>query len=243
MTFQRKITGPGAATAKYDVLTAITVTGLHGAPGYQASMMRLAAMVTARYNWARNEVSIGQVELSRLWSVNERTVKREMKRLTEGGLLICCRPGVRGRVGAYRLDLEELCRQSRPFWPSVGTDFADRMAALCLQTDQAVPPAAASARDQAEGISESAGTEPAVNPGEWGQVQRLLRAQDPARYSAWFSKLDYQGCDGGGRVLLRAPSDFVGRYIETHLSKSLLAATSTVFGRDRQIRIGGPDRA
>jgi len=81
----RKLTGPQAGSLKYDLLTALSVVGLHGSPTLQCSMLRLSAMVTARYNWRLDEISIGQAELARIWGVNERTVKREMKRLTGQG--------------------------------------------------------------------------------------------------------------------------------------------------------------
>jgi len=50
-------------------------------------MLRLISVVTARYNWRNDELSIGQRDMARLWAVNERTVKREMKRLTEANIL------------------------------------------------------------------------------------------------------------------------------------------------------------
>ena len=96
---QIKRIGPKAGSLKYDLLTALSVAGLHGSPTEQTSLMRLNALITARYNWRLEEVSVGQVELARLWSINERTVKREMKRLIGMGILSCIRPGVRGRVG------------------------------------------------------------------------------------------------------------------------------------------------
>ena len=70
---QIKRIGPKAGSLKYDLLTALSVAGLHGSPTEQTSLMRLNALITARYNWRLEEVSVGQVELARLWSVNERT--------------------------------------------------------------------------------------------------------------------------------------------------------------------------
>ena len=78
---QIKRVGPNAGALKYDLLTALSVAGLHGTPTEQTSLMRLTALITARYNWRLEEVSVGQDELARLWAVNLRTVKREMKRL------------------------------------------------------------------------------------------------------------------------------------------------------------------
>jgi hypothetical protein len=79
---------------KYDLLTALNIMGLHGTPTEQTSLTRLMVLITARYNWRVEEVSIGHIEMARLWAVNDRTVKREMKRLLQMGVLICIRPGV-----------------------------------------------------------------------------------------------------------------------------------------------------
>lgn len=124
----KRMSGPKAGSMKYDLLTALSVTGLAGSLTLQASMTRLIALVTARYNWRLDEVSVGQRDLAKMWSVKERTVKREMKRLTDSKVLIQLRAGVRGRVGAYRLNYTEIWKQSEPLWKNVGPDFAERMA-------------------------------------------------------------------------------------------------------------------
>ena len=59
----KRFTGPAAGSQKYDLLTALAVAGLNGTPGFQTSMLRLVALVTARYNWARNELTVGQKDL------------------------------------------------------------------------------------------------------------------------------------------------------------------------------------
>lgn len=126
----QKMTGPKAGSLKYDLLTALSITGLAGSQTYQASMTRLIALVTARYNWRLDEVSVGQRDIAKIWSVNERTVKREMKRLTESGTLIQLRAGVRGRVGSYRLCYAEIWKQSEFLWKNVGPDYVERMKEL-----------------------------------------------------------------------------------------------------------------
>ena len=97
-----RVTGPGSGVHKYDILTAVAIAGLHGSTTQQVSALRLISLITARYNWQRNELSIGQAEMARLWGVNERTAKREVKRLLAMGLLDVKRAGVRGRVASYR---------------------------------------------------------------------------------------------------------------------------------------------
>jgi len=115
-----KRVGPKASALKYDLLTALTVTGLHGTPTEQTSCLRLTALITARYNWRLDEVCVGHEALAQMWAVNTRTVKREMKRLMDWGVLLCIRPGVRGRVGAYRLNYARIYELSRPVWAQVG---------------------------------------------------------------------------------------------------------------------------
>ena len=124
-----RLTGPEAGVIKYDLLTALSVAGLNGSPTLQTSLMRLIAAVTSRYNWRADELSVGQRDLARMWSVNERTVKREIKRLTDAQLLICTRGGVRGRVAAYRLNYAQIARLSGPCWPLVGPDYDARVKA------------------------------------------------------------------------------------------------------------------
>jgi len=82
----RRVTGAGAGAVKYDILTALTVTGLNGTGGEAVSMARLIAVITARYNWRLDELSMGQREMAMLWGVGDRTVKREVKRWLEEGL-------------------------------------------------------------------------------------------------------------------------------------------------------------
>jgi hypothetical protein len=222
----RRLTGPGAGVAKYDVLTALGLIGMHGGSAAEASMLRLITAVTARYNWRADEMVIGQRELARLWSVAERTAKREVKRLTGLRLILVRRPGVRGRVAAYRLNLAEIARQSQPYWSAVGADFAERMAAhepgeaKIVRLDFAAP--------------EPAGT--AGQGGTWRAVRARLRAEDPAAFANWYDQLTFLGRDDR-EVRLRATTPFVGRYVETHLARSLAAAIEAELGAFDRLRI------
>lgn len=213
---QAKLVGPKAGSLKYDILTALTVHGLHGSPTLQTSMMRLCAIVTARYNWRLDEITIGQAELARVWAVNERTVKREMKRLTTSGILICLRPGVRGRVGAYRLNYPQIYKQSRATWALIGSDFEERMIETSgertvVQVDFKPKP-----------VTETPLRE---DQGSWGSVRRRLKAQDEAAFESWFAKLAQDHLDDE-TLVLRAPNNFVARYIEMHFAKRLADAVA-----------------
>lgn len=213
---QTKHVGPRAGSLKYDLLTALSVAGLHGSPTEQTSFMRLMVLITARYNWRVEEVCIGHAEMARLWSVNERTVKREMKRLLETGVIICVRPGVRGRVGAYRLNYRRIYEISRPAWAAVGPDYEDRMMELSgertiVRVDFPKPVLVPSA------------SIPSSTSGTWGAVQRRLKAEHPGLFESWFGKLVQENVSDH-TLTLRAPNGFVSRYVETHFAAKLAQA-------------------
>ncbi len=73
----RKPVGQQASVIKYDVLTAVGAFALSQPKGKQVLCQRLMTLITARYNWARNELAVGQREIAHMWNVDERTVKRE----------------------------------------------------------------------------------------------------------------------------------------------------------------------
>ena len=211
----KRLTGPQAGSLKYDILTALAVAGLHGSPGFQTTVLRLIALVTARYNWRADELTVGQREMARLWGVNERTVKREIKRLTGAGILVCKRQGVRGRVGAYRLDLSAVQRCSTPYWQAVGPDFAERMQDRYGPAESRVVKVDFGRPRPDEATPERAGG--------WRDVCSRLRQSDPDLYQNWFAGLQFVG-GAGGVVRIRAPNKFVARYVETHLLGKLTAA-------------------
>lgn len=187
-------------------------------------MMRLIAAVTARYNWRTDELTVGQKELARMWSVDERTVKREVRRLTDAAILLQLRPGVRGRVAAYRLNYTRIYTLSEPVWQNVGPDFSARMEA------QAPKPAETVVR-----VDFGARPAPEMLPDDpWGKACARLSATDPAVYRGWLSKLRF--VEMTDRVLiLIAPSRFVAQYVETHLSASLRGAAELEFGPLRRV--------
>ena len=111
-----KIAGRKAAAQKYDILTALGAHALSQGKHEQRLVLRLMTLVTARYNWNRDELAVGQREIARLWSVDERTVKREMAKLRALGLLVVHRQGARGRVTQYGLSVERILETTEPIW-------------------------------------------------------------------------------------------------------------------------------
>lgn len=215
---RNKPVGRNAAAVKYDVLTALGAYALAGSKHDQRLVLRFITLITARYNWAHNELACGQREIARLWSVDTRTVKREMAKLRALGWLVVARQGARGHVTQYRMDLNAVLEATRAHWPAVGPDFDQRMQGA-PEPDRVVPLPArgmVAAPDTSDGA-------------EWSLAQALLHREDPAHYGSWFQALERVG-RAGGRLTLRAPSRFHSAYVRTHLLTRLLRACQSVDG-------------
>lgn len=207
-----KPVGRNAAAVKYDILTALGAYALAGTKHDQRLVLRFLTLITARYNWAHNQLACGQREIARLWAVDERTVKREMAKLRALGWLLVKRQGARGHVTEYRLDIDRLLEVTEPHWAAVGPDFDLRMRGAPVP-EQVVPlpvRGAVAAPDLSDGS-------------EWSLAKGLLHREDPASYGSWFQALQRVE-RAGGRLVLRAPSRFHGAYVRTHLGERLLAA-------------------
>lgn len=222
-------TGPLASVQKYDVLTALAIVGLNGKPGFQRSMLRMVALITARYNWKLDELTVGQRDLAKMWAVDERTVKREMKRLTEYRILIQLRPGVRGRVAAYRLNQSEIFRLSQPHWEEVGPDFVARMGGNRRVSEPS--------EDKVVRIDFRPSAQ-SSHPGRtaWERTASQLAEIDPDLHRCWFASLVFEDFLSGS-LRLRAPSSFIAKYILTHFMTRLREAARNEFTMLKNIEI------
>lgn len=210
-----KLAGPGAAARKYDLITALGAHALSLGKHDQRLILRLITLLTARYNWGRDELSIGQREIARLWSCNERTVKRELAKLRALGWLVVKRQGARGRVTTYGFETAHMLEATKRIWPEVGPDFAVRLEGAPEETVVPFP---------VKGNL----TPPAVDEGsEWGLARAVLYAEDAGRFGAWIQALQRTG-RAGGRLTLKAPSRFHAAYVQTHLTGVLLRACQMV---------------
>ncbi len=223
---QPKLVGPKAGAIKYDVLTALNLIGLHGAPVDQVSMQRLSTLITARYNWRREELSIGQRDMARMLCVTERTIKREVKRWTDRKVLICTRAGVRGRVAAFRLSLIDVYAQSEPFWSAVGPDYVARMTELAPSKSQTVVPFSKPA----------ATTDEIPQTTAWGSMCQRLNNSYPEKTANWLKQLAFVS-DDGQHFVVEATSGFAARYIETHLGREIAEAIEAEVGLGRRLVI------
>lgn len=201
--------GREAAAKKYDILSALMAHALAGDKHRQRLVLRFMALITTRYNWQRNELAIGQVEIARLWSVDERTVKREMARLRDLGWLELKRAGARGRVAVHGIALERLNLDTRHAWANIGSDFVQRMGV----------------RDPAPAATTVVPFRrpPPSGQGLWAAVSRHLADEDAPTYATWFSGLAEGGIEDGC-LTLHAPSRFHAAYVTAHLLERLRIA-------------------
>ena len=213
-----KTAGRNASVAKYDILTALGAYALARNKHDQRLVLRLMTLITARYNWARNELAVGQREIARLWSVDERTVKREMAKLRALGWLVVSRQGARGHVTEYRIDKERLLEATQDSWASVGPDFDMRMKGQ-PESERIVPMPSRGdipAPDISDGL-------------EWSLALALLHAEDPNTYGSWLRALSRVD-RAGGRLTLKAPTRFHGVYVQTHFLSRIVTACQAVDG-------------
>lgn len=213
----RKPTGRGASAIKYDLLTAMGSFALSQRKGSQLLVFRLLTLITARYNWQRDHLAVGQREIAKLWDVDERTVKREMAKLRGMGWLTLKRQGARGRVSEYGLSIERILEDTEPSWEAVGPDFVYRLSQEVEPTSNVVPlraGATAPKPDTSDGL-------------EWSLAKALLHEEDAATYSSWIAALERKARVGES-LMLSAPSRFHATYVYTHLKARILAACRDV---------------
>lgn len=221
--------GRDAATKKYDILSALMAYALAREKHTQKLILRLMSLITTRYNWQRDELSMGQREIAKLWSVDERTVKREMAKLKSKGWLTVKRAGARGRVTLYGFDLDLVLKETQPEWSKIGPDFVDRLSEMSGATAQNV--------HKTNVVPFSASTAAPIDDGTiWASAAAILYAHDSTSFAAWFQQLADAGREGAC-VTLAAPTKFHATYVETHLSDTLLRAINSVDPSVRSVRV------
>jgi hypothetical protein len=198
---ERRATGRNAPTLKYDLLTALGAHACAGDKHLQKLVLRLITLIVARYNWAADELSIGQREIAALWCLDERSVKRDIAKLKSLGWITVKRPAARGRVAVYGLQMAEIVTATRPAWDRVGSDFVARMTG----TGEAPP--------EAPRTNVISFPVPATEAGLWPRMQALLYREDANLYGAWFAALIAAPVEDGALVLT-APSRFHASFIQ-----------------------------
>lgn len=221
-----KAVGRDAAVRKYDLLSALMAHAMAGDKMRQKLVLRLMSIITSRYNWQRNELTMGQKEMARLWCVDERTVKREIARLRALDWIEVKQPGTRGRVAVLGLNLERIMIDTQAEWPNIGPDFVARVGVSDKPVSNVFPlhPHAA-VLPQAEGI--------------WREACHHLAREDRVLYDSWFAALS-EVDHTNGCLTLRAPSRFHATYVETHLGERMRTALHRSNGVIMRIRITSP---
>ncbi|MGB3553703.1 MAG: DnaA N-terminal domain-containing protein [Jannaschia sp.] len=202
--------GPGTAVFKYDLLTALGAFACGADKHVQRTTLRFVTLMTARYDWQRDILATGQREIAALWSVNERTVKREVARLRTRGWLVLKYPAARGRVACHGLGIAAILVETQPFWSAVGPDFVARMTG---------PEPKVAAANVIPFL--------AVEAGLWGDICARWHRVDPATHLTWIAPLISKGLQDG-RLKLRAPSRFHASFVRTHYVGDLLAHARAV---------------
>lgn len=209
--------GREAASRKYDILSALMAFALAQDKHVQRQVLRIMALITTRYNWQRDELTMGQGEISKLWAVDERTVKREMAKLRAKGWLVLKRQGARGRVSVYGMDLTRMMEDTRPVWPHIGEDFITRIA----------PEDVGAGKGATNVVPLRTAQQPVADGSLWSAVQARLYADDAPTYGAWFHPLTEAGLEDGC-LTLAAPTRFHASYVATNLKDRLIAALRAV---------------
>lgn len=206
----RRPLGQGAASKKYDVLTALGAHACAGTKHRQKLILRFMTLVTARYNWQREELSMGRAELARLWQVDERTVKRELAKLKALGWLTVKRAPARGRVAIYGIDWTAVLNDTRAEWAHIGPDFIDRLSALSAPEASAMPAPTVVAFPV-----------PPTGEGVWDRIRTAVHGSDPAFYANWLAQVECIGI-AQGILELAAPTAFQAQYLNTQVAGRLL---------------------
>lgn len=207
--------GREAASRKYDLLSALMAHGLAGDKHRQRLVLRLMALITTRYNWQRDELTMGQAEIARLWAVDERTVKRDMARLRELGWIVVKRPGARGRVSVLGLAIDRVLLDTQDSWPNIGPDFVARMGGTASDADGAGADSTVVPFRRPHPV--------APGTGPWAAACALLAAQDRAVFDVWIAPLVDHGIEAG-QLVLTAPSRFHASYVRANLRERLMTA-------------------
>jgi len=164
-----KPVGRDAAAKKYDILSALLAHGLQQDKHRQRLIMRLMALITTRYNWQRDELTMGQTEIAKLWSVDTRTVKREMAKLRSLGWLVEKRAAARGRVAVHGIALVQIMLDTKPAWDAIGPDFIAR-----------VQPESATEGQGENVVPLRPSVAPVADGSLWAEAQTVFHGQDAA---------------------------------------------------------------
>jgi hypothetical protein len=223
-----KIAGPGSASIKYDIVTALLAASAHEAGPKARLALRLTLVITARFNWRLGHFAVGQKQLAQMWGVTERTAKREIAHLRALGWIRVEKAAARGRVAQHSIEFPAVLRDTRPYWAAVGPDFAARMSGLpedSVQTPDNIVP-----------MRMKTVSVPAQDGTLWPKMAAHIEAAEPDLFAAWLCGLTELDFDGG-TLVLGAPTRFIAGYVETHHKLRLLAIATMLEPTLRNVKV------
>ncbi|MEM8628327.1 MAG: hypothetical protein AAGF32_10385 [Pseudomonadota bacterium] len=215
---------------KYDLLTALTVWAYRQPKRVMTSALRLIGVITARYDWRRDELSVGREWLAGFWHVDPSTAKREMKRLRALGLISLVAAGVRGRVSRYRLERAAILAMARPVGSAVGSDFSSRVAEKVPEDRPATSDAHTTTSVPTERETAGSDGQGAPTNAETIALQRVLEREVPAIFRAWFSNAAVWRCGGHLSVIL--PSAYRAAYVRNNHSRLVASVCARLWPDD-----------
>lgn len=221
-----KPVGRSASVKKYDILSALAAFGLSQDKHVQRQVLRLMALITTRYNWQKDELTIGQNEIAKLWACDTRTVKREMSKFRASGWLVEKRGAARGRVAVHGLCLDKIMGDTKPIWENIGPDFVAR----------AETPIEAETPSNVVKFAPSRVHAPSDDGSLWSGICKSFYDDDPASFAAWLSRLDPVGREDD-RFVISAPTRFHANYVESHFGDRLLREMRRLDPTVRTLRI------
>jgi hypothetical protein len=227
-----RLTGVGAGAKKYDVLSVLALAGLENAALPSQRALRFIALITIRYNWAADMLSVGHEELGHLWKVSKRTVIREMEALRSLGLLVVLRPGRRGTVTTYRLDISAIRKLAASRLLSETSGIDSRLAASEDNLDN----------EPSEASQASIRNDPGLPPSPcrdlWTAVlDNLSPSVSSAQKDRWLGPLRAELVDD--IFYLEADSAFRAVYIAKTFSDALHVAARPLGVRRISIKVAG----
>ncbi len=193
--------GPNSAVVKYDVISALTCVALTGARSQQTIIMRLINLITCRYNWRKNELSIGSKEVAELTFTSQRTAKRTLKALTDLRFLIVRLQGRKGRVTKYGLGITAIFEAAAPHTKPKYHQFCARIIADPLGASACVPPVDFKVEAQA--------------CQQWNAICAVIADKSQPLYVSWFA--DMVGSVTEGQLTVVCKTNFIQNYARTKL--------------------------
>jgi hypothetical protein len=231
----RRGAGGFPLSAKFDLHTALLCAAMASSPAEKELLIRLAALITARYNWQAGSVRTTHRQLEDLWSCSRSTVKRSLAELERRGFVCDRWRGVRGEASRIFLDIRAILEATRPFWALAGTDVVARLETVTYPAETST---SSSEPETVTSTVESGRAPTFAVPPAGGLARHLydvLREQSALTNAAlerWIKPLSITEVSAN-HIVVEAETRFVADYVEKSFGNEI----------ERAIRVLVPDMA